>query len=139
MFQCQERQSTCNILFHDLQMNSLRGYVATYIVAGDNLCRFCGTYCRLKAYIFARMIFLPCIYCCRLQYARHILLPHSVKRFLKDYNKQNVITRYLGRPQVYTWERERYIIILIEFKILKYHVCIYPNVDGPSRYDYKKI
>ena len=30
-------------------------------------------------------------------------------------------------------------MIIIKLKILQFHVCVYPNVDGPSRYDYNKV
>ena len=35
-------------------------------------------------------------------------------------------------------EREGYNTF-IRFKILKFHVCVYPNVDGPSKYDNKIV
>ena len=36
-------------------------------------------------------------------------------------------------------ERERVYNNFDKLKILKFHVCVHPNVDGPSMYDYNKI
>ena len=111
--------------------------VPTNIVAGDILCWYStrGTFCHPKAYIVTRMKFLPCTYCRLRQYvpkcAAYIVAP-LCKKFKQD---NWVHYKYILRERSEIKIERGYLIIFIKFKILKFHVCVYPNVDGPSGYE----
>ena len=64
----------------------------------------------------------------------HILSPHIVKHFKKILSIDRQIDRSIDRSR-----EMGCISIFNKFKKNKFHVWVYPTVDGPSRYDYKKI
>ena len=97
-------------------------HVLAYIVVGDNTC----------------------------QNVLHILSPHIVKHFKKIRSIDRERERYRSidwsrererERQKREKERERWGVykFLLNLKKNKFHVWVYPTVDGPSRYDYKKI
>ena len=103
------------------------GLVATYIVVlhilslSTKYAGTRGTYCRPKACIDAGMNFLPWIYCRRRQYVQKsatYIVAINCKHF-------KMIFKII-------------ILITCKFKILKFHVCVHPYVDGPSWYDYTR-
>ena len=116
---------------------------------GDRYCRL-YTYCRLRQYmpvLAAHIVALKHILppgwnfyptyivvgenAC--QIVLRILSPHNVKTFKEDNWVDFILTE--GER-----ERERESInIYIKLKMLKFQICVHPNVDGPSRYYHNQI
>ena len=91
-----------------------------------------SAHCRPKAYIVAGMNFLPCIYCRQRQYvtkcATYSVAP--VYNTLRGFWGRLYTERERERERERA--RERVYNNFDKFKILKFHVCVHPNVDGQN-------
>ena len=93
----------------------------THIVAGHNICWF------------SRHIFTPLgIYC----HPDEIFTLHILSSATIHAKVCRIYVAVCTEREIERGERERgYMIIFIKLKILKFPVCVHPQVDGPSWYD----